>query len=121
MKLIRTLISRYGFPAFIFTACLALWFVSSSLLQDYQASVGPDFLGRLPVKVMFIPVIAVCARFLVKFAFPSIYKFTDTEGGHKESNFSASWRDNPTDPRLWQCVLTYLVVYLILTQVFLAS
>ena len=113
------IITRYGSPLLLFTACVASWLVSSIYTEQYQASVGPDFLTRLPTKVINLAVALLLTRYLVSFVFPTIGKFTTTAGGKRESQFAAAWKNEPTDPRLWISVLVYLGSLFVLSQLLL--
>ena len=84
------MITRYGSPLLLFIACVASWLVSSMWTEQYQASVGPDFLTRLPTKVINLAVALLLTRYIVGFVFPTIGKFTTTAGGKMESQFAAA-------------------------------
>jgi len=116
---IMKIITRYGSPLLLFIACVVSWLVSSMWTEQYQASVGPDFLTRLPTKVINLAVALLLTRYLVGFVFPTIGKFTTTSGGKMESQFAAAWKNNPTDPRLWISVLVYLGALFVLSQLLL--
>jgi hypothetical protein len=113
------IITRYGSPLLLFIACVASWLVSSIYTEQYQASVGPDFLTRLPTKVINLAVALLLTRYLVGFVFPTIGKFTTTSGGKKESQFANAWKNDQTDPRLWISVLVYLGALFVLSQLLL--
>ena len=113
------IIARYGSPLLLFIACVASWLVSSIYTEQYQASVGPDFLTRLPTKVINLAVALLLTRYLVSFVFPTIGKFTTTSGGKRESQFAAAWKNDQTDPRLWISVLVYLGALFVLSQLLL--
>ena len=115
------IVNRFGLPAVVFTVCVGLWLLSSLWVENWQASVGPDFLARIPVKIAVLAVIVGSIRWVVRFAFPSIFAFTNTDGGNKKSEFSVLWKTNPTDPRIWISVITYLLVFIGLSQAFLSS
>jgi hypothetical protein len=117
----KKLLARFGLPGILFTACIGLWLLTSLFAEDWQASVGPDFLTRLPTKLAVLAVILASLRLVIKFAFPSVYSFTNTDGGQKESEFAKAWSETPHDPRLWISVITYLIALLALSQAFLSS
>ena len=116
---IMKIIARYGSPLLLFTACVASWLLSSIYTEQYQASVGPDFLTRLPTKVINLAVALLLTRYLVGFVFPTIGKFTTTSGGKRESQFAYAWKNDQTDPRLWISVLVYLGSLFVLSQLLL--
>jgi len=116
---IMKIITRYGSPLLLFIACVASWIVSSIYTEQYQASVGPDFLTRLPTKVINLAVALLLTRYIVSFVFPTIGRFTTTNGGKKESQFANSWKNNPTDQRLWISVIVYLGALFVLSQLLL--
>ena len=113
------IITRYGSPLLLLIVCVASWLVSSLYAEQYQASVGPDFLTRLPTKVINLAVALLLTRYLVSFVFPTISKFTTTSGGKKESQFASAWKNDPADPRLWISVLVYLGALFVLSQLLL--
>ena len=113
------IVKRYGSPLLLFTACIASWLVSSLYTEQYQASVGPDFLTRLPTKVINLAVALLLTRYLVRFVFPTIGNFTTTSGGKKESQFASAWKNDQTDPRLWISVIVYLGALFVLSQLLL--
>ena len=113
------IITRYGSPLLLFIVCVASWLVSSLYAEQYQASVGPDFLARLPTKVINLAVALLLTRYLVSFVFPTIGSFTTTSGGKKESQFASAWKNDQTDPRLWISVLVYLGALFVLSQLLL--
>ena len=113
------IITRYGSPLLLFIACIASWLFSSLYTEQYQASVGPDFLTRLPTKVINLAVALLLTRYLVRFVFPTIGNFTTTSGGKKESQFASAWKNDQTDPRLWISVLVYLGALFVLSQLLL--
>jgi len=84
------IITRYGSPLLLFIACVVSWLVSSMWTEQYQASVGPDFLTRLPTKVINLAVALLLTRYLVGFVFPTIGKFTTTSGGSKRNRWAAT-------------------------------
>lgn len=117
----KKLLSRFGLPGVLFVVCLGLWLLTSLFAEDWQASVGPGFIARIPTKLAVLAVILASLRLVIKFAFPSVYAFTNTEGGQKESEFAKAWSETPYDPRLWISVITYLIALLVLSQAFLSS
>ena len=113
------IITRYGSPFLLFIVCVASWIVSSIYTEQYQASVGPDFLTRLPTKVINLAVALLLTRYIVSFVFPTIGRFTTTNGGKKESQFANSWKNNPADQRLWISVIVYIGALFVLSQLLL--
>jgi hypothetical protein len=117
----KKLINRFGLPGVLFTACIGLWLLTSIFAEDFQASVGPGFLARIPTKLAVLAVILASLRLVIKFAFPSIYRFTDTEGGKVVSEFATAWRSLESKHKVWISVITYLIALLALSQAFLSS
>jgi len=112
--------ARYANSWLLALGCILVWYISSRALEQYQASIGPDFLARIPLKILNVAIVGLLTRTAVRKFFPTVYSFTTTKGGTEQSEFTKQWHHSPADQRLWISVLVYLGVLFVLSQLLLS-
>jgi hypothetical protein len=105
-------IRRHWLPIALIVTGLEAWWILGLALENAQASIGPEFIPKLAIKLIYLAVAVFGTRFIVRFMFPTVGQFTETRGGTLESSFQYSWVCKPEDPRLLLCIITYLGAFL---------
>lgn len=116
---IITALHRHAPAVLLMLAGLILWVIGGLTLEPFQAGIGPEVFLRLPVKLVSLGFAYILTRLIIRHLFPTIFRFTDTEGGGKQSHFSQSWQLTPADPRLWISALVWAAAFLSVSQILL--
>lgn len=119
MKKLRELAGRYGKPWLLILIGLIGWYAVGIAFEGYQASIGPEFIPKLFVKIIYIAVAMLVTRTIIRFLFPSVQDFTRSDGGTKTSKFRVEWdrlekvqKHETVDPRVWLSLATYIGVFI---------
>lgn len=114
-----TFIRRHTVATLLCVVSLILTFAASWLFGGFQIGLGPEFIVKAFAKLFYLGFALVCMHMIIKYMFPTIYSYCNTEGDTEMSEFQRAWRnykigiDNPElDKRVPVAVQTHLGVFI---------
>lgn len=122
MDKLKSFFNTHGKTLLFFIIGLVLWGVSSLVFEKSQSSIGPEFITRLPIKIVYLAAAWFLTRVSIKSVFPTVFIFTTTNGDQKISGFRAAWdKDGPLDNRVPVAAFVYTVVFLVISQILMSA
>ena len=108
--LLKVFLRRHQRTMWTFVIAIALWYVTGLFLERYQASVGPDFIPRLFVKLFYFAASIPLGRLAFRWIFPQLYAL-GSRGDAQESQLDILWTDKPSDLRIACYVAARVLCY----------